>query len=78
MNSRFSTFTTASRSDDPELDTYRSARLLVQQHGEDAPIEAAMRADAMLEGGRPGRLRGVEAGAEGSRPADQNSADEGV
>ena len=35
----------------PDLDIYRSANLLVKQHGEDAPIEAAMRADAMLEGG---------------------------
>ncbi len=33
----------------PDLDIYRSANLLVKQHGEDAPIEAAMRADAMLE-----------------------------
>ncbi len=34
-----------------DLDIYRSANLLVEQHGEDAPIEAAMRADAMLEAG---------------------------
>ena len=34
-----------------DLDTYRSAQLLVKQHGEDAPIEAAIRADAMLEEG---------------------------
>ncbi len=33
------------------LDIYRSAQALVKQHGEDAPIEAAMRADAMLEKG---------------------------
>jgi hypothetical protein len=33
------------------LDIYRSANLLVKQHGEDAPIHAAMRADAMLEAG---------------------------
>ncbi len=33
----------------PDLDIYRSAHLLVNRHGEDAPIEAAMRADAMLE-----------------------------
>ena len=33
------------------LDIYRSANLLVKQHGEDAPIEATMRADAMLEAG---------------------------
>ncbi len=36
----------------PDLDIYRSANLLVKQHGEDAPIEAAMRADAMLEAGQ--------------------------
>jgi len=34
-----------------DLDIYRSANPLVKQHGEDAPIEAAMRADAMLETG---------------------------
>ena len=31
-----------------DLDIYRSANLLVKQHGEDAPIRAAMCADAML------------------------------
>ncbi len=35
----------------PDLDIYRSANLLVKRHGKDAPIEAAMRADAMLEAG---------------------------
>ncbi len=35
----------------PDLDIYRSANVLVEQHTEDAPIEAAMRADAMLEKG---------------------------
>ncbi len=35
----------------PDLDIYRSANLLVKQHGEDAPIHAAMQADAMLEAG---------------------------
>ncbi len=30
---------------------FRSANLLIKQHGEDAPILAAMRADAMLEAG---------------------------
>ncbi len=34
-----------------DLDIWRSANLLVKQHGEDAPIGAAMRADAMLEAG---------------------------
>ncbi len=34
-----------------DLDTYRSANLLVKHHGQDAPIEAAMRADAMLDKG---------------------------
>ncbi len=29
-----------------DLDIYRSAQALVKQHGEDAPIHAAMRADA--------------------------------
>ncbi len=28
----------------PDLDIYRSAQALIKQHGQDAPIEAAMRA----------------------------------
>ena len=35
----------------PDLDIYRSAQVLVKRHGRDAPIHAAMRADAMLEAG---------------------------
>ncbi len=35
----------------PDLDIYRSANVLVKRHGQDAPIKAAMRADAMLEKG---------------------------
>ncbi len=35
----------------PDLDIYRSAQMLVKRHGQDAPIHAAMRADAMLEKG---------------------------
>ncbi len=35
----------------PEIDIYRSANVLVKHHGQDAPIHAAMRADAMLEKG---------------------------
>ena len=34
-----------------DLDIYRSAQVLVKRHGKDAPIQAAMRADAMLEKG---------------------------
>ncbi len=34
-----------------DRDIYRSANLLMQQHGQDAPVHAAMRADAMLEAG---------------------------
>ncbi len=34
-----------------EIDIYRSAKLLVDQHGEDAPIFAAQRADVCLEAG---------------------------
>ena len=34
-----------------DLDIYRSANLLVKQHGQDAPIHAAMRADELLEAG---------------------------
>ena len=35
----------------PDLDIYRSAQVLMKQHGPDAPIHAAMRADAMLDKG---------------------------
>jgi hypothetical protein len=35
----------------PDIDIWRSAHILVKQHGEDAPVEAAQRADAMLEAG---------------------------
>ncbi len=35
----------------PDLDIYRSANLLIKRHGQDAPIHAAMRADAMLDKG---------------------------
>ena len=34
-----------------DLDIYRSAKLLVDQHGEDAPISAAMQADKRMEAG---------------------------
>jgi hypothetical protein len=34
-----------------KIDIYRSAALLIKRHGEDAVIEAARRADAMLEAG---------------------------
>ena len=32
-----------------DFDIYHSANLLAKRHGQDAPVEAAMRADAMLE-----------------------------
>jgi hypothetical protein len=34
-----------------DLDIYRTANILIRKHGEDAALEAAMRADAMLEKG---------------------------
>ncbi len=34
-----------------DLDTYRTANQLIKQHGAEAPVHAAMRADAMLEKG---------------------------
>ncbi len=34
-----------------KIDMYRAASLLVKCHGDDAPIQAAMKADAMLEKG---------------------------
>ncbi len=35
----------------PDLDIYRAASVIIEQYGEDASIEAAMRADALLEKG---------------------------
>ena len=35
----------------PDLDIYRTAKLLVDQHGDEAPIHAAMRADELLDAG---------------------------
>ncbi len=35
-----------------DLDIYRTANVLIREHGEDAALEAAQRADAMLEKGR--------------------------
>jgi len=32
-----------------DRDIYRSANIIVKHHGQDAPIEAAMKADAMLK-----------------------------
>ena len=34
-----------------EIDIYCSTNVLLKRHGPDAPIHAAMRADAMLEAG---------------------------
>ncbi len=34
-----------------DLDIYRTANVLVKQHGQDAPIHAAMRADELLDKG---------------------------
>ncbi len=31
-----------------DLDVFRTANILIKQHGADAPIHAAMRADTML------------------------------
>jgi hypothetical protein len=37
----------------PDIDIWRSARILVDKHGADATIVAAMRAAAMINRGRP-------------------------
>ena len=36
----------------PDLDIYLSANLLVKHHAENAPIEAAMRADKLMGAGQ--------------------------
>ncbi len=35
----------------PDLDIYRAANVIIKQYGQDAPIHAAMNADAMLDKG---------------------------
>jgi hypothetical protein len=37
----------------PDLDIYRATNVIIKQYGQDAPVHAAMRADAMLEKGDP-------------------------
>ena len=39
----------------PDIDIWRAATLLIKQHGENAEIVAAQRADQMLERGDPER-----------------------
>jgi hypothetical protein len=34
-----------------DLDIYRAAQSLIKQHGEEAPVHAAMRADELAEAG---------------------------
>ncbi len=60
-----------------DLDVYRSAHLLIERHGDDAPIEAAMRADELMEAGdMDGRavwlriVKAVEELQSKERPAD--------
>ena len=36
-----------------DLEVYRAANQLIQRYGQDAELEAAMRADAMIEQGDP-------------------------
>ena len=40
-----------------DLDIYRTANVLIREHGEDAALEAAQSADAMLERGSLGGQR---------------------
>ena len=60
-----------------DIDLYRSAHELIEQHGEDAPILAAMRADELMEAGdMEGRavwlriVKAVEEMLSEERPAD--------
>ena len=50
------------------LDIYRTANLLIKQHGAEAPVHAAMRADAMIEkGDRDGRAEMTDWAEEANR-----------
>ncbi len=64
-----------------DLDIYRSANVLIREHGEDAALEAAMRADAMLEkGGLEGQavwkriVRAVQEIQRTDRPSGRSAA----
>ena len=35
----------------PDLDIYRTAKILIREHGEEALVHAAIRADELLEKG---------------------------
>lgn len=35
----------------PDIDIWRTAKLLIDKHGADAPIQAAMRADELMAAG---------------------------
>ena len=50
-----------------DLDIYRAARLLIDQHGDKAPIHAAMRADELLDAGN---LAGPLSGAGLRKPCE--------
>ena len=59
------------------IDIYRSANELIEQHGKDAPIHAAMRADELMEAGDMegravwlGIVKAVEELLSGERPDD--------
>ena len=54
-----------------ELDIWRSAKLLVDQHGADAPIRAAQRADKLLAAGDiEGRAVGADWAGRACPPAE--------
>ncbi len=60
-----------------DLDIYRTAKLFIDRHGDDAVIEAAMKADKMLEQGDLDGLatwnrilRAIEELRAGKRPKD--------
>jgi hypothetical protein len=60
-----------------DMDIYRSANELIEQHGEDAPIEAAMRADELAaDGDMEGRavwlriVKAIEELLSEERPSD--------
>ena len=62
-----------------DIDTYRCAHLLIKRYGDDAPIEAAMRADELAaDGDMEGRavwlriVKAVEELLSEERPSDEH------
>ncbi len=60
-----------------DLDIYRTANVLIREHGEDAALKAAQRADAMLEKGGLDGQRGMAVGVAAVKEIQRQELREG-